>query len=152
MRHLRTFLLWGPLLAVASGCSTTQYVRLPDLSVEVEDPKLARIYVVRPDRAGVFDPGSVSDGETLVGVLGAQRFLCWEREPGELEILWNVDDPGLEEDDIVPRILLNVEAGRVYYVTVTPGGPLGMRFWRIDLLGRPPPHLWNMSPPEPSSE
>jgi hypothetical protein len=150
---LATLLYSATLLAVATGCaSTAQFVRLPEQSVKVEDRTLARIYVVRPTILGGITSGSVSDGETVVGVLGPRSFLCWEREPGALEIVWNAEHRGWGETDVITRLSLNVEAGRVYYVKVTPGGPSHMNLTQIYPEGDVPFHLGTMSPPKVSLE
>lgn len=92
------------------GCaSTTQIVPFPDQMKRVEDPNKARIYVVRPTafRGGAMSM-KVSDGQTLIGKTGPKGYLCWERDPGALEVI------GKSENTY--RLPFKVEKGMVYYI------------------------------------
>ena len=96
-------------LALLTGCaSTTQFVELPDQSKRIEDPSKARIYVVRPTGFGAAISMMVSDGNKVIGETGPNGFLCWEREPGQTEVVGKAENTS--------RLPINTESGNVYYV------------------------------------
>lgn len=103
-RPLRTLCLCLALLAV--GCAySRQYVPLPDQSKTVENPELARIYVLRPQSTAAAFKMPIWDGESKIGKIGGHGFLCWERPPGDAEIsCWKIYFP------------VRLEKGNVYYV------------------------------------
>ncbi len=93
-----------------AGCAgTEQYLPYPDQSVRVEDPDLARICVKRTESArGGAIPWQVYDGDRHIGRTGPGGCLCWEREPGFVEV------KGLAlSESVLP---INVEKGQVYYI------------------------------------
>lgn len=95
-------------MVLLTGCaSTTQYVHFPDQSVVLEDAAKARIYVARPTSFGGAVSMTVSDGETVIGKTGPKGFLCWEREPGEMQLKGKAENTDLEK--------VNIEKGTVYY-------------------------------------
>lgn len=92
-----------------SGCVTTRQVApLPDLSVDIADSTLARIYVLRPATVGSAIPFDIYESGNHVGVLGPDSFLCWEREPADVEISAKSENES--------KISLKTEAGKIYYV------------------------------------
>ena len=91
------------------GCaSATQYVPMPDLAEKVDDPAKGRIYVVRPSSFGGAVGMIVSDGGTPIGSTGPGKFLCWEREPGDVIVSSSSENTS--------RVSLPVRAGSVHYV------------------------------------
>jgi Protein of unknown function (DUF2846) len=113
--YTRAFLL-GILVILLPGCaSTKQSVRIPNLSVPVEDATKARIYVIRPALIGGAVQMKVTDNDELIGKTGPQSYLVWERSPGEAFVTSKAEKPC--------SVTLNVEAGKVYYVLqrVEPG-------------------------------
>ena len=91
------------------GCaSTTQNVPFPDQTKLVEDPNKARIYVVRPAVIGGAISMKVSDGPMLIGRTGPRGYLCWERDPGFMEVIGKAENTA--------SLLLEVEKGMVYYI------------------------------------
>src|SRR5882724_2579679 len=113
--YVRAF-LFGVLLVLLPGCaSTKQAVRIPDLSVPVEDTTKARIYVVRPAFIGAGVQMKVTDNDELIGKTGPQSYLVWERSPGDAFITSKAEKPC--------SVALNVEAGKAYYILqrVEPG-------------------------------
>lgn len=114
-------------ILVASGCSsrsTKQFVPLPDQTQRIDDPGKARIYVLRVSNLEPLDVGKVSDGDMPIGSLGADAYLCWEREPGEatLRSRWFGRRLSMASKESVYELRLSVAAGNVYYV---------MQQWRI---------------------
>ena len=78
-----------PSLLLLAACQSVQFRPVPDLSVPVEDPAKARVYVLRPpvflDRVGMTI-GVMENGEEPIGLLEAGDHLVWEREPGPVVI------------------------------------------------------------------
>lgn len=81
--------LLPPSLLLLAACQSVQFRPVPDLSVPVEDPARARVYVLRPpallDKVGVTI-GVMENGEVPIGLLEAGDHLVWEREPGPVVI------------------------------------------------------------------
>ena len=97
------------MVVLGVGCaSTRQVVPFPDQSVQVEDPSMARIYVLRPSTYGGAISMRVLDDDELIGRTGPRGFLCWEREPGEIEVV------GRAENTFT--LPISLEAGEVYYI------------------------------------
>ena len=91
------------------GCgSTTQYVPLPDQSKRIEDPSKARIYVVRPTALGAAISYSISDGNRLIGNIGPNGYICWERPEGQMEVIGRAANTS--------SLPVEVEQGSVYYI------------------------------------
>ena len=107
----RTIQLCGLImvLLLGVGCASTQQrVPFPDQDVRIEDPSMARIYVLRPSSVGGAVTMRVRDNDQEIGSTGPRGYLCWEREPGEVELV------GRAENTF--RLPLSVEAGEVYYI------------------------------------
>jgi hypothetical protein len=86
MKNILLKISLGTILVV-SGCATAkQYVPLPNQSVEVENPEMTRIYVLRPSTLGAVIPMAVKDGDQLMGETASASYLCWERPPGDTQI------------------------------------------------------------------
>ncbi len=97
------------LIFLVVGCaSTRQYVPFPDQTKLVENPEMARIYVIRPSVVGFAIKTEIKDGRQTIGYLGAKQFLCWERKEGETVI------SGKSENE--SSITLNLVKGHVYYI------------------------------------
>ena len=97
------------LISLMTGCaSTKQYVHFPDQSKSIENPEMARIYVVRPTSFGGAISMNVSDGDKLIGQTGPNGYLCWERVPGETTIKGKAENSS--------QLTLNTEQGESYYV------------------------------------
>jgi len=105
----------GGLLAVTGlmGCaSTKQSVAMPDQGKTVEDVSKGRIYVMQSpfafNIASHHVPVPVWQGNREIGVLVGRAYLCWEQEPGTVEISCGTRGSR--------GVSLRVEAGKVYYV------------------------------------
>ena len=106
---LLKLLLAAAAVCIFAGCaSTTQYVSLPDQSVEVEDPDMGRIYVLRPDVLGSAVRMDVTANDELIGTTGGDGYLCWETHPGMLTITGHAEN--------VSSIDLSIQRGKAYYI------------------------------------
>jgi len=102
-------LMMGLMAASTMGCaSTRQMAKLPNQSVRIENPEMARIYVVRPSFVGGAISMEVNDGDKTIGTTGGKGFLCWERQPGATTL-----SSKAENTSTLP---LQVEKNTVYYV------------------------------------
>ena len=99
------------VLALSVGCWTPrsrQSFRIPDLGRPIEDAGKARIYVIRASSVSGAFRIAVYDGDQRVGSTGPETYLCWEREPGEMFLHDKAENNS--------KLMLNVEAGKVYYI------------------------------------
>ena len=97
------------LFVMTTGCaSTKQFVPLPDQSKQIENPDMARIYVVRPTIFGGAISMNVKDGEKLIGKTGPNGYLSWERAPGQVEIVGKAENTS--------TLPISLEKGIVYYI------------------------------------
>ncbi len=124
-------------LVFASGCaSTRQFVSLPDQTRTVENLRQCRIYVFRPEAMlGGIAKMKIMDGTRVIGDLGMASYLCWERDPGKVEVF--MDFYSSDGMTINMREDLDAQSGHVYFLR---GGLLNPfssdsnqldRLWRI---------------------
>ena len=112
-RAFLKILFIGVLLAIAGGAflacaSGKQYVPFPDQGVAVEDAAKARVYIVRPTGYGGAVTIPVYVNGERIGKTKGHGCLCWEMEPGRVEILSKAEN----KDDIS----FDAVAGQVYVV------------------------------------
>lgn len=110
------------LLAVAlvAACSSDGYQKLPipAQDVRVSSPDVARIYVARDSLIGSLYDMTVLDGQTEVGLISKDQYLCWERLPGKGIVTLRYHGPRIDGGDIEGILPLECEAGEVYYYSV----------------------------------
>lgn len=107
MKKLSVFLAVA-IVALLTGCATTvQYVPLPDQSVGLENPGMARIYLSRPSSLGAAVGMDVRDNSRLIGTTYAKGFLCWERPSGQMRLTSQAEN--LESRTV------DIKSGYVYY-------------------------------------
>jgi len=95
--------------ALLMGCASAhQYVPQPDLSKKVDDPNKGRIYVMRPSSFGGAVGMNVSDGGQPIGSTGPGKFLCWEREPGDVIVTSTSENTS--------RVSIPVRPGSIHYI------------------------------------
>ena len=100
---------FGLAALLLMGCASAhQYVPIPDLSKQVEDPNKGRVYVLRPSGFGGAVGMNVADGGQPIGSTGPGRFLCWEREPGDVIITSTSENTS--------RVSIPVRPGSVHYI------------------------------------
>lgn len=91
------------------GCASAhQFVPLPDQTKAIEDPSKGRIYVIRPSSFGGAVGMNVADGGNPIGTTGPGRYLCWEREPGDVIVSATSENTS--------RVSVPVRAGSTYYI------------------------------------
>jgi hypothetical protein len=72
-----------PIALLLAACAGSGYQRIPvpDLDASVPGDR-CRVYLARADTtAGSIRNVRVFDGETEIGVIHEDEFLCWERQP-----------------------------------------------------------------------
>jgi hypothetical protein len=109
---------------IPAACSSTseQRVPLPDQTVTVTRPELTRIYFVREDHIGLqFREIKVLDGETEIGLLTPDTFLCWERPGGRTLGRAFYETADRTRGRVEGVADLNCAAGQAYYFNVTVG-------------------------------
>lgn len=121
MKNLRcSTVLALSLWATACSAPARQQVPLPAQDVTVTRADLARIYFVREESTGLRKSEiQVFDGETEIGLLTADTFLCWERPGGQSlgRAFYQALDPSLGRLDGI--VDLACPAGAAYYFNVT---------------------------------
>jgi hypothetical protein len=125
MKHL----LCLSALVVSLGCASShgQQVPLPDQSVEVSSPNVARIYVIdTPELAPELSHARVDQDGDTVGDVDSGTYVCWEREPGPCLITVVFDPVDPKGDEIVDKVDVELEPGETYYY-----GLSFDRLWRV---------------------
>jgi len=110
MRTRSRLLLIAVPLVLGIGCATpsSQLAAIPNLAQKIDNPQKARIYVLRPSVFGKNFKMRVYDGDTKIGLTTGESYLCWERDPGVVDLRDNSENKA--------QIEINAEAGHVYYV------------------------------------
>lgn len=109
IRAYRQTMLAVAVMILVSGCvATHQSVPLPDQSVAIENPALARIYVLRPTSFACVIAMRIDDNGKTIGETGPNGYLCWEREPGAIEITGTAENTA--------RLPITVDQGETYYI------------------------------------
>lgn len=123
-------------LILICGCASThQYVALPDQSRIVDDSGKCRIYVFRPESMnGGKARMTVKDGKRVIGDLGMQSYLCWERDPGKVAVL--MDFYTIDGFVINMREDLDAQPGAIYYLRAGLLNPFSSAPDRLDTLYR----------------
>lgn len=62
--------------------TTKQFAPMLDQPKTVDNPKYARIYVIRPSSLGDAENIIIGGGPAKIGNLGSENYLCWERLAG----------------------------------------------------------------------
>jgi hypothetical protein len=121
MRTYTRGFLSGLLSALLIGCTTAkQTVWVPNLSVPVEDPSKARVYLIEPSFIGLDVHMKVFDNDELIGRLWTNTYLVWERPPGDMFLTTKAEKPC--------SISLHCEAGQAYFIQIHPEmGALSVR-------------------------
>lgn len=70
----------------------------------------SRIYVFRPFATDGSTKYEIRDRSTKIGEPGANGFVCWEREPGPMVVLFTAPPHRASQ------LALNVKAGQTYYI------------------------------------
>lgn len=108
-------------LALLSACSTTsvQEADRPNLSVDLEDSTMARVYFLRkPQVYGSKMTVSAYADALKIGTIAKGSYLCWEQEPGEIVIRVVFERRTMDGGPTESFIGLEAEPGRAYYCVV----------------------------------
>jgi len=109
MKKSALFTIAALIFVLGTGCAATkQAVSIPNLDQPFGNSQMGRIYVVRPSGFGTGVSMRVTDNGTYIGSTGAKGFLCWDREPGQAEIISKAENES--------KVSLNVNKGEVYYL------------------------------------
>ena len=117
----RTLLALAALSLLLASCTSTstQFMAMPDQTVDIEDANMSRVYIIR----GAKTPGQLRDihiigGATKLGVLRHGNYLCMELEPGRWIFETIFDEIALEGEDIESYFDVTLEAGTTRYFVV----------------------------------
>ena len=119
MKNVILCLTLALILLCGAGCATmsTQAVALPDLNKQIDNPQMGRIYVIRPTMYGGALSMQITDNGKLIGITMGNSYLCWEREPGKVEIAAKAENLSV--------VSLDVQPAKSYYICQH----VGMGWW-----------------------
>ncbi len=111
------FCIAAGLSFVACGSSPSiQEVEMPDLSVAIENPNFARIYLFRNDQEfGTTHYVTIYQDDERLGMIGEDDFFCWERYPGRTNIHIVIERSGLQSGTKQGVELIDLEPGMILY-------------------------------------
>jgi len=112
------FMLFALLATATVACKADSHQNAP-IAPEVLGEGLCRVYVARSHQFwGAVREVDIVDRGTVIGVLGRDGYLCWDREPGQNPI--QVFYHGAVLDDGVEEGILHFDgkAGGVYFYAV----------------------------------
>lgn len=105
----------------AGGCTTVQYVPVPDRARPVSDPSMARVYMYRLYAyPGCANSLIIKDNDQPVGKLAVSRYLCWDRPAGEA-LIYAGFPPDMFGLVAASQVILTAERGQTYYLSVQCG-------------------------------
>ncbi|MEM9379183.1 MAG: hypothetical protein AAGB93_04465 [Planctomycetota bacterium] len=100
------------------GCTTTSYQMVPRANAEAEAPPegMCRIYCFRSGQiVGTTRSVEVRVADRLIGELGQDGYLCWDRPPGRVVAQVLYHGPWIDNKTPEGVFEFDGEAGRVYY-------------------------------------
>ncbi len=124
MPRIALALLVTPLLLLVA-CSTPnlQHVPFPDLESDLEAGEVGRVFVLRQEQTvGSIRSLRVYDGGVLIGSIGKDGFLCWDRPAGRNPLAVVYEGPKIDGGDIESISDLHVVAGAEHYYEVSLDG------------------------------
>ncbi len=109
-------------LVLIAGCSTSsfQIVPMPDTTVPNTNPEMTRVYVIRG--GAIFSENRklfVADGDTIIGALGRDSYLCWDRPTTITQLKYYLDAGTRPTGESEGNHRLVPEPGRTYYLEVS---------------------------------
>jgi hypothetical protein len=117
---VRLALLACAALAAACAASSKQLVPMPPQDVELSHPELCRVYVFRSSQVmGSPRTLQVFDGETEIGKLAGDEYLCWERPAGRSLQRVYYDGPRLTAGEREQLLDLQAAPGSVHYFGIS---------------------------------
>ena len=109
-------------LVLLAGCPTSSYqvVPMPDTGVPLENPEMVRIYVLRS--GDIFSENRelfVADGDNIIGVLGRDKYLCWDRPATITQLKYYLNSGARPTGEVEGNHRLVPEPGRTYYLELS---------------------------------
>jgi hypothetical protein len=108
--------LYFLVVTLCIGCaSTQQFVPFPDQSKHIEDTSKARVYVFRRWRDDDRRAFTIYDRNVKIGNLGVNGYVCWERSPGPMIVLFKspAQPSSIYQSG---HITVHVKSNQVYYI------------------------------------
>jgi hypothetical protein len=138
-------------LVLFAGCSTSslQIVPMPDVGEKLSDPQMVRIYLMRG--GDVFSENKklfVADGEKIIGGLGRDYYLCWERPATITQLKFYLDSGARPTGETQGNHRLVPEPGKTYYLEVSRPRGAG-RFETHEMMEEYAKHLLSGMKPAP---
>ena len=116
---LTTLIILLASVSLAFGCASApsyQEVPMPDLTVELENPMMGRIYLFRNDQEfGTRHDVTVYEGDHRLGRIGTDDFFCWEQRPGRRNLHLVLERTGLQMGTREGIAMLDVKPGDIFY-------------------------------------
>ncbi len=104
------------LFGACAASPSAQEIPMPDQTVELENPNLARIYIYRNDQEwGTTHYVTIYQGDVKVGMLGEDDYFCWEYHPGRTTLRVVIERSGLQSGTKQGIALRDLEAGMILY-------------------------------------
>ena len=100
------------------GCATTTYQEVPraDAASELPPEGMCRVYCFRSGQmVGTTRSVEVRVADRLIGEMGRNGYLCWDRPPGRVVAQVLYHGPWIDNKTPEGVFEFNGEAGRVYY-------------------------------------
>ena len=89
---------------------------MPNLSVEIENPNLARIYLLRNDQEfGTTHYVTIYQDEERLGMIGEDDFFCWEHHAGRTKLGVVIERSGLQSGTKQGVEVIDLERGQILY-------------------------------------
>jgi hypothetical protein len=109
-------------LVLIAGCSTSsfQIVPMPDTSASLANPEMARVYLIRG--GALFSENKklfVADSENIIGGLGRDMYLCWDRPATITQLKYYLDSGARPTGETQGNHRLVPEPGKTYYLEVS---------------------------------
>lgn len=138
-------------LALIAGCSTSsfQIVPMPDTSTALTNPEMCRVYLIRG--GDLFSENKklfVADGDNIIGALGRDDYLCWDRPATITQLRYYLDSGARPTGETQGNHRLVPEPGKTYYLEVSfPRGEDRMK--TVALMDEYAQHLLEQMEPAP---
>ena len=101
------------------ACGTSpsmQEIPMPDQTVDLENPNLARIYLFRNDQEwGTTHYVTVYQDDERLGMLGEEDYFCWEHHSGRSNLTVVIERSGLQSGTKQGVEGLDLRPGMILY-------------------------------------
>jgi hypothetical protein len=114
-------------LGVSCAAESYQKVPRPDLSLDVSQPGVARVYVLRDDQVrGSIRSIRVYESQKEIGSIAPGDYLCWERRPGRSLLKLIYEGPVIDGGEHEALLDLELVSGQIGYCVI-----------HLDSVGKP---------------